>query len=50
VIGAGAIILPKRKIGDGSIIGAGTLVTKDIPPEVTAFGVPGKIIRKIKKT
>jgi sugar O-acyltransferase (sialic acid O-acetyltransferase NeuD family) len=49
VIGAGAIILPKRNIGDGSIIGAGTLVTKDIPLGVTAFGVPAKIIRKIKK-
>jgi acetyltransferase-like isoleucine patch superfamily enzyme len=48
VIGSGAIILPKVKIGDGSIIGAGSLVSKDIPPKVVAAGVPARSIREIK--
>ncbi len=40
-------ILPGIHIGDGSIIGAGSVVTKDIPSNVIAFGNPIKIHRKI---
>ena len=41
-IGAGAIVLPGVTIGDHSVIGAGSVVTKDIPPNVVAVGnVPG---------
>jgi maltose O-acetyltransferase len=43
-IGAGAIILPGVKIGDRSIIGAGAVVTEDIPPDSVAVGVPAKVI------
>lgn len=44
-IGAGAIILPEVKIGDGAIIGGGAVVTHDIPAYAIAVGVPAKILR-----
>ncbi len=44
-IGANAVILPSVNIGAGSIIGAGSVVTKDIPPNVIAAGNPCKVIR-----
>ena len=45
-IGAGATVIDKVKIGKGVIIGAGAVVTEDIPDDVTAVGVPAKIIKK----
>ncbi|MDW1755875.1 acyltransferase [Vibrio sp. Vb2535] len=47
-IGTNAIILPGVNIGDGAIIGAGSVVTKDIPPYSVCAGVPAKIIKKLK--
>ena len=46
-IGGGVNILPGVKIGDNSTIGAGSVVTKDIPADVLAFGNPCKVIRKL---
>ena len=46
-IGSHSTILPGVTIGENSIIGAHSLVTKDIPDNVIAFGVPAKIIRSI---
>ncbi|MBQ3061162.1 MAG: sugar O-acetyltransferase [Lachnospiraceae bacterium] len=46
-IGAGVVILPGVHIGDGSIIGAGSVVNKDIPQGVIAAGNPCKVIRNI---
>ena len=43
-IGAGAKILGNVNIGDGCVIGAGAVVTKDLPPYAIAIGVPAKII------
>ena len=43
VVGGGCILLPGIRIGQGSFIAAGTLVTKDIPPESLVMGHPGKI-------
>jgi len=45
-IGAGAIILPGVRIGKMSIIGAGSVVTKDVPPYAVYAGVPAKFIKK----
>lgn len=41
------IILPGVKIGDNSIIAAGSVVTKDIPPNCLAGGNPAKVIKKL---
>jgi maltose O-acetyltransferase len=47
-IGARVIILPGVKIGKGSIVGAGAVVTKDVEPYSIVAGVPAKLIRKRK--
>jgi len=44
-IGAGAVILPGRRVGRNSIIGGGAVVTTDIPPNSIAVGVPAKVIK-----
>ncbi|MCC8089062.1 MAG: sugar O-acetyltransferase [Rikenellaceae bacterium] len=46
-IGGGAIILPGVTIGDNTIIGAGSVVTKDVEPDVIAAGNPCRVIRKL---
>ena len=46
-IGANTVVHPGIKIGDNSIIGSGSVVTKDVPPNVVAYGTPCKIIRPI---
>ena len=45
-IGTGAVIFPETKIGKKTIIGAGSVVTKDIPDNVVAYGNPAKVIRE----
>lgn len=45
-LGANVTVLPGVTIGDNTVIGAGSLVTKDIPSGVIALGTPAKIIRK----
>ncbi len=48
-LGAGVIVLPGVSIGDNSVIGAGSVVTKDIPANVVAFGSPCKVVRPISE-
>ncbi|MDE6195635.1 MAG: sugar O-acetyltransferase [Erysipelotrichaceae bacterium] len=48
-IGANVSVLPGVSIGNNTIIGAGSVVNKDIPEGVIAAGVPCKVIRKITK-
>jgi acetyltransferase-like isoleucine patch superfamily enzyme len=44
-IGAGCIVLPGVRIGEGATVGAGSVVTKDIPPWKVAVGCPAKPIK-----
>ena len=45
-IGANAVILPEvKQIGDGAIIGAGSVVFKDVPPYAVVLGNPGRVIK-----
>lgn len=46
-IGAGATILPGVTIGENSVVAAGAVVNKDVPPNVIVAGVPAKIIKSI---
>ena len=48
-IGAGVIVLPGVTIGDNSVIGAGSVVTKDIPANVVAVGNPCRVLREINE-
>lgn len=48
-IGSGAIILPGVTIGDNVVVGAGSIVTKDLPSNVVAVGNPCKIMREINE-
>lgn len=46
IVGAGAIILPRVKIGEGAIIGAGSVVTKNIPSYEIWAGNPARFLKK----
>lgn len=48
-IGAGAIILPGITIGDNVVVGAGSVVTKDLPPNVVAVGNPCRVLREVNE-
>jgi hypothetical protein len=45
-IGHGAIVLPGRRIGTGAVIGAGAVVTRDVPPYAIAVGNPARVLRQ----
>ncbi|GAA2227994.1 sugar O-acetyltransferase [Herbiconiux moechotypicola] len=46
-IGSNAVVLPGVRIGYGSVIGAGSVVSRDVPPMVVAVGVPCRVVREI---
>ncbi len=46
-LGAGVIVLPGVTIGDNTVVGAGSVVTHDLPSNVVAVGVPCKVVREI---
>ena len=48
-IGADAKILPGVTVGENAVVGAGAVVTKDVPANTVVVGVPAKVIRKIKE-
>ena len=49
-IAAGVTILSGVTLGDNSVIGAGSVVTRDIPPDVLALGVPCRVVRPVKNS
>jgi acetyltransferase-like isoleucine patch superfamily enzyme len=49
LLGSNVMVLPGVTIGEGAIIGAGSVVTKDIPAWTLAIGSPAKIIRQVPK-
>ena len=46
-IGAGALIMPGIRIGDNTVVGAGSVVTRDLPADVVAVGNPCRVLRPI---
>ena len=46
-IGAHATILPGVTVGEGAVVAAGAVVTKDVPPNTVVGGVPAKVIKEI---
>jgi UDP-2-acetamido-3-amino-2,3-dideoxy-glucuronate N-acetyltransferase len=46
-IGAGAVILPGLTIGERAMVGAGAVVTKDVPPDAVVVGNPARVIRSL---
>ncbi|MCL2882113.1 MAG: serine O-acetyltransferase [Coriobacteriia bacterium] len=46
VVGVGAAVLGDITIGQGAKVGGGAVVVKDVPPDATVVGVPGKIVRR----
>ncbi|QTG88270.1 sugar O-acetyltransferase, partial [Vibrio furnissii] len=48
-IGANSVVLPGVTIGENSVIGAGSVVTKDIPSNVVAVGNPCRVVREINE-
>ncbi|MGC8849195.1 MAG: DapH/DapD/GlmU-related protein [Candidatus Bathyarchaeia archaeon] len=46
-VGGNSVILPGVEIGEGSIIGAGAVVTQDVPPHTIYVGVPAKKLRNV---
>jgi serine O-acetyltransferase len=50
VVGAGAKILGPFKVGRNSIIGAGSVVVKEVPPYSTVIGIPGRVVQRVGET
>lgn len=48
-LGAGVIVLPGITIGDNVVVGAGSVVTKDLPDNVIAVGNPCKVLREVNE-
>ena len=48
-IGANAVILPGVSIGSGSIVGAGAVVSRDVPADTVVAGVPARVIKTIPR-
>ena len=49
-IGSGATILPNTCIGENAIVGAGSVVTRDVPPNAIVAGNPAKVLRYTDET
>jgi acetyltransferase-like isoleucine patch superfamily enzyme len=48
-IGMGAVVLDGISIGNNSVVGAGSVVTKDVPDSVQVLGMPARIAKEFKE-
>lgn len=48
-LGTGVIVMPNIRIGEGAVVAAGSVVTKDIPSYSVAAGIPARVLKKIKQ-
>lgn len=46
-LGGGVIVCPGVTIGDNTVVGAGSVVTRDLPPNVLAYGNPARLVRTL---
>ncbi len=46
-LGLKAVVLPHQNVGERAIIGAGAVVIEDIPPDMTAVGVPARVVKSL---
>jgi len=46
-IGTHSVVMPGVTVGENSIIGAFSFVTRDVPANIVAFGIPAKVVRKL---
>lgn len=46
-LGAGVIVVPGIRVGDNTVVGAGSVVTKDLPANALAVGTPARVIRQL---
>lgn len=49
LIGIGATVLDGVRVGKGSIVGAGSVVTKDVPERSLVVGIPGRIVKQVSE-
>jgi acetyltransferase-like isoleucine patch superfamily enzyme len=49
-VGAHSMVMPGVTIGENSVVGAFSFVNRDIPPNVEAYGIPARVVKKIENT
>ncbi|HEY2956425.1 MAG TPA: acyltransferase [Candidatus Eisenbacteria bacterium] len=47
-LGAGCLVLPGVTVGERAVVGAGAVVTRDVPPRTLVVGVPARVVREIE--
>jgi len=47
LVGANAVVLEGVRVGKGSVVAAGAVVVRDVPPGVVVAGVPAKVIKRV---